>query len=638
MTLLAPWRPAERRAWEPSRLEPIEEWAHRRFLLAERSAEPGPVDLDRNPWCRGILRAWADPRIRKLTIQKSVQSGVTTLAEMMVAWRIDQDPTDIMWAVPTKEDVHHYQTQRFRPMVDRNAAVVRHATGIYRDTTKRQFVFDRCAVWFRHASSKKDLASDPCGAVVGDELDKWTRWTEDEGDPVKLLEDRTTTFRRRKILLLSTPSTKQNHIHRSFQAGDQRRYRVPCPECGEYQPLEFTQVKCPPSAKHEPRRIRSESLAYYECVKCKAQIADTQANKDAMLRAGVWVQEGARVDKAGRMHGAYPSDHASFHISMLYVPNAWRSWSDVLSRFLEVREDPAQLQVFVNQWLGEVWEEKAARTTVERIQSCELDYAQGTVPDGVGLIVAGVDVQKDHFWFTVRGFGLELRSWLIESGRIETWEELERRLIWGTWSGYHASLVAIDAGDGNRMFEVLEFCARFMDVARPTKGMSRDTGIPVRTSSISRHWKTGRTLPNDLTLWQVNTKLFKDRLARLIRPEKGEPRRWHVHHETSDAYRAQMASEHKVWVQKKRGDGGEWRWTLRRAGADNHLWDAEVLCLFAAHIVGAESLREEDLLNLRAAAGQQRQREHVEEQRREIDRRREGRGEDFLGDMSDYWS
>ena len=62
-----------------------------------------------------------------------------------------------------------------------------------------------------------------------------------EGAGVSLVLARQTTFgAARKAYLCSTPTVENDsEIHEWFLRGDQRYFHVPCPRCGEYQPLEW---------------------------------------------------------------------------------------------------------------------------------------------------------------------------------------------------------------------------------------------------------------------------------------------------------------------------------------------------------------------------------------------------------------
>ena len=54
-----------------------------------------------------------------------------------------------------------------------------------------------------------------------------------------------------------------------------------------------------------------------------------------------------------------------FRLSSLYSP--WVKFGAMASKFLESKPYPEKLQIFVNKWLGEPWEERATRMASDRI-------------------------------------------------------------------------------------------------------------------------------------------------------------------------------------------------------------------------------------------------------------------------------
>ena len=89
---------------------------------------------------------------------------------------------------------------------------------------------------------------------------------------------------------ISTPTIAgRSAIEAAHDRGDQRKYFVPCPICGEFQILTFdrltwTKIGLPAAA------------AVYECAECGGYIRNHQ--KTAMLAAGEW-----RATKPGRGGG-----------------------------------------------------------------------------------------------------------------------------------------------------------------------------------------------------------------------------------------------------------------------------------------------------------------------------------------------
>ena len=586
---LSPFRPRERAALRPPEDMTVSQWAER-YRVLDGGAEPGPFRNDRTPYLVGIMNAFSDAWIRSIAIKKSVQSGGTEALKNMLGYAIDQDPADAIFAIPRREDIGHFQTRRFAPMIAACDKLKEHTTGNRSDEKRKEHIFDRMAVYFRASTSKADLASDPCRYVFGDELDKWNKWTEDEGDPVRLLSDRTTTFWNAKEVLVSTPSTKWGHIHRAWLSSDRREFWVPCPHCGKFQILQLDRIRVP-AAERDPKRIAAERLAWYDCRGCSKKIADESQVRGDMIANGQWVPDGATITKAGLQRGARQVSAAGFHVSMMITP--WKTWSEIVARFFEVKNDPPELQVFTNQWLGEIFEEKAQETTVVQLASLALNYKRGTVPDGAVCLTAGVDVQLDHFWVTVRAWGFDMESWLVWFGRVETWAGVFKiiRQPWPSSGALGDSFVRLaNVDSGYRTWEVYEESAMNADVARPVKGGNRATGLPYSTHRIHKNPRTGATLPG-MVRWEVNTQFFKDKLNALQRTPIGDPGGWHLHKNPHPEYLEQLAAEQKVITRDKRTGNVSWLWRPKYGGAANHAMDVEVYALAAAHMLEVWTLR-----------------------------------------------
>ena len=118
----------------------------------------------------------------------------------------------------------------------------------------------------------------PARYLFLDEVDGYPGDVEGEGDPILLAERRSATFQRRKILLVSTPKTKDlSRIERKYEASDQRRYFVPCPHCHEQQTLELENLRW---SEGRPRE------AEYACAHCGALIGER--HETWMLEHGEW--------------------------------------------------------------------------------------------------------------------------------------------------------------------------------------------------------------------------------------------------------------------------------------------------------------------------------------------------------------
>ena len=312
-----------------------------------------------------------------------------------------------------------------------------------------------------------------------------------------------------------------------------------------------------------------------------------------MLKQGVWVPEGLKVDANGEIEGTVSSTHRGFRLSALYSP--WLTFSEIASKFLSAKDHVPSLLGFVNGWLGHIWEDVADKISPEAIAARSASYDRGTVPKGAVVLCAGVDVQKDTFYYSIRAFGIGERSWLVEAGRIETWEALIRHLFQNTFPGedgteHRVRMTCIDSG--YRTDEVYTTCREWMELARPIKGQASISGVPLRAVKIDRDF-SGSPHRGSIRLWHIDTSHFKDKLVRLQNTPDEQPGAWRIHRDPHEEYLRQVTSEHKVLKRDRKTGLSKSAWVPKPGGGPNHWLDTEVYCLAAADMIGVYTLKEE---------------------------------------------
>jgi phage terminase large subunit GpA-like protein len=104
--------------------------------------------------------------------------------------------------------------------------------------------------------------------LLVDELDEFAANLTSGDDPVEMLNGRTSAFpATSKRLYISTPQMRgTSRIEHLWTKSDQRRYYVPCPDCGEKQPLEWSGLHWTPDG----------SECWYACRACGVVIASTR--------------------------------------------------------------------------------------------------------------------------------------------------------------------------------------------------------------------------------------------------------------------------------------------------------------------------------------------------------------------------
>lgn len=399
----------------PPDLKPSE-WAEQNIRIPIGNAVPGLIRFDHAPYQREPLDMTANPECNRITLMWSAQVGKTTLALCAQAYKIGQDPQSQIMMQPSQGDLGTWLETKFNPLVTSNEELERliaKPRGREGVNNQRMKSYPGGFLMFSWSGSPKTMRGRSAPFVVCDETDGYDKST--EGHPVSLLWQRAATFGdRRKLLEISTPTIKNaSWIESAFDQGDQRHFYVPCGDCGEYQPLRWSNVTWD-DGKPE--------TAIYACGKCGSMWNDGQ--RIAAIRKGEW-----RTDEPF-------TGHASYHLNELY--SCFRKLGDIAQSFIEKKRS-GDLQTFVNVSLAETWEESGEGVDVHVLESRAEDWGD-TWPEDVIIAVAGVDVQDDRLECEIVGIGRDEETWSLEYFVIpgdpsgpQVWADLDAVLF----SSYH---------------------------------------------------------------------------------------------------------------------------------------------------------------------------------------------------------
>lgn len=416
-----------RRLFAPPPRLTVTEWANRhRRLSSESSAEPGLYRSSRAPYQSGIMDCFNDPKIETVVVQSSAQVGKTIVIENCLGYIIAMDQGPVLIVFPTQQMAEAFSKDRFAVMLRDTPAlgglVAEPRTKDSANTLLHK-VFPGGSVTLVGANSPSGLAARSIRFAFFDEVDRFPVSAGTEGDPVTLGMKRTTTFPNRKIILTSTPTVKGlSRIEHAFLSGDQRYFHVPCPDCGEYQALQWKNLRWDEG--------RPET-AHYVCEHCGVCIEEK--HKAKMLQAGKWVA-------SAPFNGT-----ASFHLSELY--SSWVTWPTMAANFLQAKAGGTEmLRAFVNTSLGETWEDQGDAVEPTGLMARVEDYTREDLEPLA--ITAGVDVQKDRIEVSVFAWGAGEEAWLLEhaqlpgdTARPEVWQDLHDILV-----EHEPNAVAVDSG------------------------------------------------------------------------------------------------------------------------------------------------------------------------------------------------
>jgi phage terminase large subunit GpA-like protein len=272
------------------------DWADR-FRRIAKGPEKGLWRTDRTPYLREPMNCM-DPEnpVQKVVMQFATQLGKSEVIYNSIFKRIHLSPMDMMMVQPTLQDAKDHSSQRFTQTAKLMPQVIsRIAETRSRDETNTLFTKEiadgSATLFFSGANSARSLASKPLGFAACDEVDGYPLDVDGEGDPIGLVTERMSNFPNRKLLMCSTPTTKDfSTIEAEYLASDRRRYWVPCPHCLALQVLTWGAdkeygIKYLKTASGEPR----PETAVYVCEHCGAAIENH--HKTGMLADGRWIAD-----------------------------------------------------------------------------------------------------------------------------------------------------------------------------------------------------------------------------------------------------------------------------------------------------------------------------------------------------------
>lgn len=559
---IADLRAEVRRLFAPPPRLTVTEWANRfRRLSSESSAEPGMYRSIRAPYQAGIQDCFSDPKVESIVVMSSAQVGKTIVIENCLGYIIAMDQGPVLIVFPTQQMAEAFSKDRFAVMLRDTPAlgglVAEPRTKDSANTLLHK-VFPGGSVTLVGANSPSGLAARSIRFAFFDEVDRFPSSAGTEGDPITLGMKRTTTFPNRKIIMTSTPTIKGlSRIEHAFLSGDQRYFHVPCPECGEFQPLQWKNLRWPEGKPQE---------AIYHCEACGIGIEEKHKSK--MMQAGKWIA-------SAPFNGT-----ASFHLSELY--SSWVTWATMAANFLQAKHGGSEmLRAFVNTSLGESWEDQGDAVEPTGLMARLEEYERDDLE--LLAVTAGCDVQKDRIEVSVVGWAAGEEAWLIEHAVLpgdtampQVWADLHQLL-----ADHQPHAVAVDSG--YNAGQVYAFCERrrFCFAIKGASGFDRPIveDATRRARRLRNRRKVGGS-PVQIIGVDAGKVIIHSRL-RIMQPGPG-----YIHFSDAagcdDEYFSQLAAE-KLVVKHRMGRATQ-EWVQQRPR--NEALDALVYALAALRLWG----------------------------------------------------
>lgn len=589
------WRHPLLDALVPTPPMTVDAWAdERRVLSPKGSSEPGRWRTERTPYLREIMRALSsDTSYTDIWFCKGAQIGATEVGLNWIMWVIDSAPGPAMIVQPTLDMCKRLMRQKLDPAIKASPTVAaKLPPPRSKDGGNSMFAkdFPGGALMLAGANSATSLRSASVKFLFMDEVDAYPPDLDGEGDPIELAKARTRTFHRAKRFYPSTPTVKDaSRIEQGFSETDQRYYYVPCPHCGTSQIIEWGRIRWDEQDDSVP--------AWMECVTgCRIE----EHAKTDLLARGEW--RATSPEKAS-------TKVVGFHLSALYSPYGWYSWTDARNDFRKAKGSVALLKQFTNTVLGESYRETGEAPPWRRLYGRREDYARGTIPRGGILLTAGADVQKDRIEVELRAWGRRHESWSVDYLVIEgdtadidsvrsPWRELSALLsrTFPHESGPHLRIERL-AIDSSAFTQTVYAWVRKQDRRRVSavKGSATQmspVGVPTQVDVT----EGGRRIRRGLKLWTVGVDVLKSELYGWLRqdpPGPGEPapHGWFHYPGYDEEWFKQLTAEEMVQKLTKTGHR-HYVWEKRRER--NEALDCAVYARAAAIIVGVDRWDERD--------------------------------------------
>lgn len=590
-TEFIPFRPAELKAFRRRKRLPGPQWAERNIYVPVGSRQ-GLYRNHNNPPLYGILEIAGRPHVRTVVLGKGIQTGGTLGFYILLLREADYSKggDNALIVMADERSVKKLSKKRLQRMIDKSPTLAAIKSSNPDDTTIYSITLaDGFTIDIGWASSEMSVSSESYRVVILDEISKYKV----RGN-IEDAKGRTTVYPdTKKVFIFSSPALdsddpdKRDPLMEEAESCDvMMDYHVKCPDCGHEQVMIFDNIKWPrqesllPGGEaSDPKAIRRNKSAWYECPHCKSRWNDYKRDKAvlAAMRTG-WKPSEEGVEFFQSVYFHYPAWLSPF-----------MSISEVAARWLEAQGDEEKLQKWHNLVAGVSYKKQIA---AERAEDHVLKYKSGlprnAVPLHTARLALTVDTQHNSFYYTLwaYGFAPSLAMRMIRHGNVESFGDLEHILtedyLDADGNVYRVGLGMIDSGGTKKKWEghsrtiqVYDWC-RKNRVMKPIKGVSSERGNLLTYRPVETYPGTNKRMVGGLVRTDIRVDYFKDELARRLEINPGDPGALLFHDEIDEVFAKHFHSE---------GRDELGRWVHDRKRGRNDYWDCSVYAMAVLEIL-----------------------------------------------------
>jgi terminase, large subunit len=595
------------RAAPPERLSV---WADAHFKLSAESSH-AQGQWRAYPFQRGWMDAFSHDAITEVTVRKSKRVGYTKTLLAFIAYNAaHRRRKQALWQ-PTDDDRDSFVKSEIDPML-RDVEVMRPVLLSGKEDTLKLKQFLGSVLHTLGGKAARAYRRITVDVAMLDEASAFDTMVEKSIDPVEGARGRLEGAPFPKLVAGSTPRVKGlDHIEtREGNADAVMTYRVTCPHCQAEHPLIW-------GGKDVRHGFKGGGLGgdagpvRHHCPHCHEPIDQGQ-----YLRAyqdGAWVsacgqyrygQDGEWRDDAGALRR--PPPHVAFHIWAAYSPQ--REWQDIAREFIQAKAkaktgEKGPLITFINETLGELWEEKFEKADEHELQRRAEPYRRFTVPIGGLVLVCGIDTQDDRWEAVTWAIGRGEEMWCVDYSVLygnpadeREWADKLDPYLATLYQHASGQALRIEAAAvdtmGHFTHQAYNYCrTRERRRVFAVRGDPQPTKMVKGKATIQDvNWR-GKVLKRGVRLWYVGTDTAKDLFYGRLQVAQPGPGYVHFSADLPATFYASLTAESRVPVRTARGL--DYRW-VNPPGRRNEAADCTVYALFCTHALGLHTRTERE--------------------------------------------
>ncbi len=624
-----------------------------RVMTSDVSPFPGPFNYNRTPYLREVVNCMSpDHPASKIAVMKGAQIGFSTgVIEAAIVWIISQNPGNILFLTGHADLAEEAMNKKIDQAIDscglRNLIRpnVLRAKNMRTGDTNKSKEFPGGSLQAGSASNHKLLKQRSVRFGFIDDYDGAKASSKESGATTELIEQRFAAYSQKmKLFYISTPELKStSNIEPVYLLGDQRKYFIPCPCCGEYIYLGWNiQVKGSENEKagitwqlDAANKLIDSSVGYI-CQECGKFFTDKDKYELNLL--GEW-RPTAEPSEIG---------YYSYHISSLYAPPGMYDWAHYVRQYLAANpinepQKVAKMKTFTNIVLGETFEELGESPQANELAKNTMPYDIGIIPESLSirhgngrivLLTLACDINgledDARLDYEIVGWSESGSSYSITEGSIGTFIPREglnkadrdrwtyqfnkHNSVWPEFDKILSKEYFTDTGRKTRIYMAGVDCGYLDKYTSVYIDKSNYNVIGLKGKDAEKYIRFGVDVPSfrvakeRSNLYLVEVNQLKDELAELMKlkyDERADPTQPPGFLNfpnpaqgkyTFKNYFQHYEAEHRI-IENKEGQPIASRWVKKNTVVQNHKFDCRVYGMVLRDIMVAMVCRELKIKN-----------------------------------------